>query len=105
MLAELGAGFDCASTAEVAAVMALGVEPDRIVFANPCKRPNDIKCATEQSCPWLVSRCWLDVPNYSVCAGMLGLRGCVKLNVPASRLTMLCAFLMSNAPLHRQTLC
>ena len=47
MLAELGAGFDCASTAEVAAVLALGVEPDRIVFANPCKRPNDIKCVAQ----------------------------------------------------------
>ena len=44
VLAELGAGFDCASTAEVAAVLALGVSPERIVFANACKRPSDIKC-------------------------------------------------------------
>ena len=45
VLAELGAGFDCASTAEVAAVLALGVPPERIVFAHPCKRPSDIKYA------------------------------------------------------------
>ena len=31
--------------------MALGVEPDRIVFANPCKRPNDIKCVAQALMP------------------------------------------------------
>jgi ornithine decarboxylase len=46
-LAALGCGFDCASEAEMRAVMALGVSPDRIVFANPCKRPRDMRCATD----------------------------------------------------------
>ncbi|ONM26941.1 Ornithine decarboxylase [Zea mays] len=36
-LAALGAGFDCASRAEMEAVLALGVPPGRIVYANPCK--------------------------------------------------------------------
>ena len=44
-LAALGAGFDCASEAELAAVLGLGVAPERIVFANPCKRPRDIRAA------------------------------------------------------------
>ena len=44
-LASLGAGFDCASGAEVEQVTALGVSPDRIIFANPCKRPADIRFA------------------------------------------------------------
>ena len=43
VLAVLGAGFDCASEAEVELVMSLGVSADRIIFANPCKRPADIR--------------------------------------------------------------
>jgi ornithine decarboxylase len=46
-LAALGAGFDCASEAEVAQVLGLGVAPERVVFANPCKRPADIRAAAE----------------------------------------------------------
>ncbi|PSC69452.1 ornithine decarboxylase [Micractinium conductrix] len=47
-LAALGAGFDCASEAEVRAVSALGVPFDRIVFANPCKRPRDLRCMADR---------------------------------------------------------
>ncbi|KAF2944826.1 hypothetical protein DAI22_02g171400 [Oryza sativa Japonica Group] len=36
-LAGLGAGFDCASRAEMEAVLALGVAADRVVYANQCK--------------------------------------------------------------------
>ncbi|EYE97515.1 type III PLP-dependent enzyme [Aspergillus ruber CBS 135680] len=36
-LAELGTGFDCASIDELKRVRNLGVDPSRIVFANPCK--------------------------------------------------------------------
>lgn len=42
-LAALGCGFDCASAAEVDIVKSLGVASDRIVFANACKRPADIR--------------------------------------------------------------
>ena len=38
-LAALGSSFDCASPAEVDMVTALGVSPDRIIYANPCKMP------------------------------------------------------------------
>ena len=39
ILAALGSSFDCASATEVDMVMALGVTPDRIIYANPCKMP------------------------------------------------------------------
>jgi ornithine decarboxylase len=46
LLAALGAGFDCASNGEIAKVLALGgVEPSRILFANPCKATSFIRSA------------------------------------------------------------
>ncbi|OMO87328.1 Ornithine/DAP/Arg decarboxylase [Corchorus capsularis] len=44
-LAALGSNFDCASKAEIDSVLSLGVSPDRIVFANPCKAESHIKYA------------------------------------------------------------
>uniref|UniRef100_A0A8R7QJJ2 ornithine decarboxylase n=2 Tax=Triticum urartu TaxID=4572 RepID=A0A8R7QJJ2_TRIUA len=44
-LAALGAGFDCASRREIEAVLALGVEPGSIVYANPCKPEAHIEYA------------------------------------------------------------
>ena len=41
-LAHLGSNFDCASPAEIQQVLDVGVEPDRILYANPCKRNEDI---------------------------------------------------------------
>ncbi|KAJ5573464.1 uncharacterized protein N7459_007891 [Penicillium hispanicum] len=37
LLADLGTGFDCASVEEIRAVLSIGVDPARILFANPCK--------------------------------------------------------------------
>lgn len=45
LLGTLGAGFDCASDEEVNLVMGLGVPVSRIIFANACKRPRDIRSA------------------------------------------------------------
>lgn len=45
LLAFLGAGFDCASKNEIQKVLDLGVAPDRIIFANPCKQASFIKYA------------------------------------------------------------
>lgn len=47
LLASLGAGFDCASKAELEAVLALGVDKERIIFAHPCKRPCDLRFARD----------------------------------------------------------
>jgi ornithine decarboxylase len=37
LLAELGTGFDCASKAEIEQVLGMGLHPDRIIYAQPCK--------------------------------------------------------------------
>lgn len=50
-LASLGAGFDCASAGEVQQVLRLGVEPRRIVFANPCKRFADLAAVATHRVP------------------------------------------------------
>lgn len=46
-LAALEAGFDCASMGEIMKVLALGVSPDRIIFANPTKFISHIKYASK----------------------------------------------------------
>ncbi|XP_047044913.1 ornithine decarboxylase-like [Lolium rigidum] len=46
-LAALGTGFDCASRVEIQAVVALGVHPSRIVYANPCKPEEHLKYASQ----------------------------------------------------------
>ena len=47
VLAELGTGFDCASIEEMRAVLNLGVDPTRILFANPCKAPAAVAFASD----------------------------------------------------------
>ena len=47
-LASLGTGFDCASRAEIEQVLSLGVAPERIIFANPCKMKSHIEFARDQ---------------------------------------------------------
>lgn len=44
-LARLGAGFDCASLAEINAVLSHGVAPTDVIYANPCKQPSHIAFA------------------------------------------------------------
>eukprot|EP00730_Choanoeca_flexa_P012708 TRINITY_DN4547_c0_g1_i1.p1 TRINITY_DN4547_c0_g1~~TRINITY_DN4547_c0_g1_i1.p1 ORF type:complete len:516 (+),score=150.33 TRINITY_DN4547_c0_g1_i1:84-1631(+) len=46
-LAAMGAGFDCASRAEIEAVISMGVSPTRIIYANPCKPQSHIRYAKE----------------------------------------------------------
>ncbi|KAF7107323.1 hypothetical protein CFC21_107964 [Triticum aestivum] len=47
-MAALGSGFDCASRAEIEAVLALGVVgPASIVYANPCKPEAHLRYAAE----------------------------------------------------------
>ena len=42
MLESLGTGFDCASKGEMQQALDLGVDPQRIIFANTCKSKSDI---------------------------------------------------------------
>lgn len=48
VLAQLGAGFDCASKAEIQKVLGLKVKPERIVYANPCKQNSHIRYAAKK---------------------------------------------------------
>ncbi len=54
LLARLGCNFDCASKNEIARVMNVGVSPDRIIFANPCKMSSQIKYARAKDVDTLV---------------------------------------------------
>lgn len=45
LLSSMGVGFDCASKNEISKVINLGVSPDKIIYANPCKMINQIRYA------------------------------------------------------------
>ncbi|KAI8993375.1 pyridoxal-dependent decarboxylase [Pilobolus umbonatus] len=49
LLASLGCGFDCASKNEIQQVLDLGVEPCRIIYANPCKQASFIRYSAQQN--------------------------------------------------------
>ncbi|KAI9313037.1 ornithine decarboxylase [Dichotomocladium elegans] len=48
LLAALGTGFDCASKSEIQQVLQLGVDPERIIYANPCKQASFVRYANQQ---------------------------------------------------------
>jgi hypothetical protein len=45
-LAGAGVNFDCASRAEIDLILRQGVDPSRIIYANPCKQPNQLRYAS-----------------------------------------------------------
>lgn len=47
VLAALGTGFDCASKTEINKVLSLGVDSERIIFANPAKPMSHIRHAAQ----------------------------------------------------------
>lgn len=47
LLAELGTGFDCASKAEIEQVLKVGVDPTRIIYAQPCKTQSYVRYAKQ----------------------------------------------------------
>ncbi len=48
LLAALGTGFDCASKVEIEQVLKLGIDPSRIIYAQPCKTKSYVRFAAEQ---------------------------------------------------------
>lgn len=48
LLAELGTGFDCASKSEIEQILSLGVDPSRIIYAQPCKTKSYVRFAAER---------------------------------------------------------
>eukprot|EP00882_Tetradesmus_deserticola_P025169 GHRQ01027630.1.p1 GENE.GHRQ01027630.1~~GHRQ01027630.1.p1 ORF type:complete len:496 (+),score=214.96 GHRQ01027630.1:168-1490(+) len=57
MLNALGAGFDCASVQELKCAAAHDVPQDRLIFANPCKRPADFRYARENGVEYTTFDC------------------------------------------------
>lgn len=49
LMANLGIGFDCASKAEIDMILDLGVHPDRIIYAQPCKTKSYVRYAAQRS--------------------------------------------------------
>lgn len=47
-LSALGAGFDCASRGELDLVLGLGVSAERVVYANCCKLPREMRYADKR---------------------------------------------------------
>ncbi|KAK0612134.1 pyridoxal-dependent decarboxylase [Immersiella caudata] len=47
-LADLGLGFDCASSAEIQLVLGLGIDPSRIIFSHPCKAISALQMASSR---------------------------------------------------------
>ncbi|MCJ1281991.1 Ornithine decarboxylase [Xylographa opegraphella] len=48
LLSTLGTGFDCASKAEIDLILRAGVDPSRIIYAQPCKTKSYIRHAAQQ---------------------------------------------------------
>ena len=48
LLAALGTGFDCASKAEIDLILKAGVDPSRIIYAQPCKTKSYVRYAAQQ---------------------------------------------------------
>jgi len=53
VLAQLGAGFDCASKGEIQKVLELQVPQSKIIYANPCKQSSHIKYAAANSVEYM----------------------------------------------------
>lgn len=47
VLASFGVNFDCASKMEIETILKLGIDPMRIVYANPCKVSSHIRFAAQ----------------------------------------------------------
>ena len=47
-----GNGFDCASSFEIDRVLTLGANPEKIIFANPCKTEHMIRHAKKAGVRW-----------------------------------------------------
>ncbi|KAJ5610503.1 hypothetical protein N7510_007222 [Penicillium lagena] len=47
LMAELGNGFDCASKSEIELALQAGIEPSRIIYAQPCKTKSYLRFAAE----------------------------------------------------------
>lgn len=54
ILARLGCGFDCASKNEISKIISFSIDPQNIIYANPCKMVSQIKFARAHDVDLLV---------------------------------------------------
>jgi len=54
VLAQAGVNFDCASQAEIEGVLALGVDANRVLYANAVKHPSQVRFAASAGVPLTV---------------------------------------------------
>src|ERR1700753_4093368 len=47
LMSAMGAGFDCASKTEMEQVLSMGVDPSRIIYAQPCKTKSHLRFAAK----------------------------------------------------------
>lgn len=65
-LAALGTSFDCASKAEINKILSLGVNPERIIFANPTKPKAHIRYATSVNVKTMTFDCDIELQKIKV---------------------------------------
>jgi len=75
MLHSLGCSFDCASKNEINTVLKITNDPNKIIFANPCKMTSHIRYASRHKIPLLTFDCEEELYK-------------IKLNYPDSRLLL-----------------
>jgi ornithine decarboxylase len=46
-MAQLGNGFDCASKSEIDLALQTGIDPSRIIYAQPCKTKSYLRYASQ----------------------------------------------------------
>eukprot|EP00054_Salpingoeca_dolichothecata_P015143 m.86559 g.86559 ORF g.86559 m.86559 type:complete len:428 (-) comp21343_c0_seq1:73-1356(-) len=69
-MVSLDMSYDCASKSEIETMLALGVNPEKIVYANPCKQVSHLKYAIQQGVTMMtfdnvheLEKCKLHAPN------------------------------------------
>jgi ornithine decarboxylase len=63
-LATLGTGFDCASEGEIRKILDLGVDPSRIIYANPAKMGSHLRFAAQHGVKRMTFDC--DIELYKI---------------------------------------
>lgn len=57
VLDNLGVNFDCASQTEIQTILEITHDPDRIIFANPCKTPQHLEYARDNQVSLMTFDC------------------------------------------------
>ncbi|XP_061116489.1 ornithine decarboxylase-like [Conger conger] len=87
-LAALGTGFDCASKTEIQLVQSLGVDPSRIIYANPGKQMSRMKYASAHGVQMMTFDSEGELMKVACCYENPKLVLCIAVNDAGSMYTM-----------------